>query len=748
MIKHTRKATPPLFDDQFVKDLKFHDLEFYAQPANHRSQKRRKTIESNIDIEYEIEEILTQEFHHKCAYCEQSFQHSKISKFNSRFRPNNFAMDMKGEVDAADHYFWLMYEWKNIYLSCTECSNHKSNYFPVEKNRATLKTKYNQLDKKEKRLIIDPAVDDPEKHFYYTENGSIESRTIEGNNSIEIFKLNRRRLITARKKAHLSLKKILTNPEKLKNYIQNELHKEKEFIGLKRYFIKNHIKFSNQKLSKKLLDQLNYKSFVAQEDLVEEVAEESNVPYATRGISLSGKSSKKASKPKPSPKRSSHSEFIKLEEIYIKNFKNITDVHIRFPSKEKLYTDIELSTKNLTKEHADWTFFLGENGSGKSSILQAITLCLAGEEKRNALNLNPADYLQYGKRKCTIELTTNMGNYKLSITPKTIKGTVEGCNTFVIAYGSTRLMTIDNFVPEQDHNQRIKIANLFNPTAGLVNARKWLLKLNERDFDQVAIVLKDVLNLSKKYNLKDEEGNIFRKDNEIYFKEPGKQEMALRSVSDGYKILIAMVCDICITIHTVFKSKTKHSLDYEHVYGIVLIDELGNHLHPRWKMRIVNALRHAFKRLQFVISSHEPLCLRGLVEDEVRVVEYQNNDVTVLDNLPDPSTYRVDQILTSPFFGLYSIVDPAEEKLFTEYYELLRKDESDRSPADVQTIKKLANQVREFNVMGNSLREELAYYAIDQYLANQKEEKLKWDDLKEKTKESVLNIWEENKAIL
>lgn len=38
--------------------------------------------------------------------------------------------------------------------------------------------------------------------------------------------------------------------------------------------------------------------------------------------------------------------------------------------------------------------------------------------------------------------------------------------------------------------------------------------------------------------------------------------------------------------------------------GIVLIDEIETHLHPRWKMQVVSALRRAMPQVQFIFTTH------------------------------------------------------------------------------------------------------------------------------------------------
>ncbi|WP_257161775.1 AAA family ATPase [Corynebacterium cystitidis] len=59
--------------------------------------------------------------------------------------------------------------------------------------------------------------------------------------------------------------------------------------------------------------------------------------------------------------------------------------------------------------------------------------------------------------------------------------------------------------------------------------------------------------------------------------------------------------------------------------GIVLIDEVDMHLHPKWQKRIVGQLREAFPRIQFILTSHSPQVIGSVPTAGIRVL--QNNHV-------------------------------------------------------------------------------------------------------------------------
>jgi len=55
--------------------------------------------------------------------------------------------------------------------------------------------------------------------------------------------------------------------------------------------------------------------------------------------------------------------------------------------------------------------------------------------------------------------------------------------------------------------------------------------------------------------------------------------------------------------------------------GVVLIDELDVHLHPRWQRRVATDLKTTFPAIQFVCTSHSPLVIGEVLPEEVRLLD-------------------------------------------------------------------------------------------------------------------------------
>lgn len=104
---------------------------------------------------------------------------------------------------------------------------------------------------------------------------------------------------------------------------------------------------------------------------------------------------------------------------------------------------------------------------------------------------------------------------------------------------------------------------------------------------------------------------------------------------------------------------------------------------------------------------------------------------------------RVDQILTSDFFGLKSTIDPETERLFDEYYAILALEEKDRSEEQKNRLLHLSQIIPRIKHLGDTEREELTYYVIDELLARKTREdgpKIK-KDLEAEALKRVESIW-------
>ena len=90
---------------------------------------------------------------------------------------------------------------------------------------------------------------------------------------------------------------------------------------------------------------------------------------------------------------------------------------------------------------------------------------------------------------------------------------------------------------------------------------------------------------------------------------PGRS-LPFSYLSDGFRSMLAMVADIavrCATLNPHLQDKAA-----EETPGVVLIDEVDLHLHPKWQRRVIGDLLRAFPKIQFVGTTHSPFVIQSL----------------------------------------------------------------------------------------------------------------------------------------
>lgn len=91
-----------------------------------------------------------------------------------------------------------------------------------------------------------------------------------------------------------------------------------------------------------------------------------------------------------------------------------------------------------------------------------------------------------------------------------------------------------------------------------------------------------------------------------------------QELSDGFHIFLALVADIAR--RAVMLNEIDGADAPDRVEGVVLIDEIDLHLHPRWQRVVLDGLRNAFPRLQFIVSTHSPQVLSSAENRQVRLI--------------------------------------------------------------------------------------------------------------------------------
>lgn len=128
--------------------------------------------------------------------------------------------------------------------------------------------------------------------------------------------------------------------------------------------------------------------------------------------------------------------------------------------------------------------------------------------------------------------------------------------------------------------------------------------------------------------------------------------------------------------------------------GIVLIDEIDLHLHPLWQTVIMDKLSAHFPNIQFIATAHSPLMVQAAIDANYAVLRETSAGVEIVSEPEDVEGWRVDQILTSELFGLTTTRGDKYNKLLQEQRKLAKK--ARRTTSEQKRLKQLTERLSRY----------------------------------------------------
>ena len=330
-----------------------------------------------------------------------------------------------------------------------------------------------------------------------------------------------------------------------------------------------------------------------------------------------------------------------------------------------------------------WTVILGNNGLGKTTLLRSIAvgLCdptsaaglisdLQGDWVRQGANENTGsisvtlfDPEREHEYHSEIDIVKKGGREQIKIEKNPMTSDL-GDDIFVCGYGAGR--GIQGTRDYRKYRTQDSVYTLFDYETSLQNPELTLRRLASRDSSLKEILrsIDEILMLTSPSTELDDSG--------ISIKGPWG-DVPFGSVGDGYRSTLTWVTDFlgwAMFHHG--KVLDRHSLR-----GIVLLDEIEQHLHPIWQRHIVRLLHEQFPKTQFIGTSHSPLCASGtadLKDEEYRLVVLDRanyNGTVEVNELASLRGFRADQVLTSTAFGLEETRNPSIETELHSFRNLL-----------------------------------------------------------------------------
>lgn len=288
----------------------------------------------------------------------------------------------------------------------------------------------------------------------------------------------------------------------------------------------------------------------------------------------------------------------------------------------------------------------GDNGEGKSTILRSIAMGLMDETSASALLRElPGDFVKKGNKKGYINIyLVDYGNeYEiqteirvLEVFEKVEQKLFKYINgkkieikkvddfpwdkIFVCGYGAG--VRTDGTLDYQHYTNVDAVYPLFKYDVSLQNPELAIRRIVDSAWDKgkdkkesnlfatetenfLMQLLSELLNLKQSERVK-----LSYKGIEVSTKKWGKIELG--SMGDGYIATTTWIMDLLSWWMLYLELiPRKNIYDNRVIKGIVFIDELEQHLHPRWQKVAIRTLREKFPKIQFIISTHSPLVISG-----------------------------------------------------------------------------------------------------------------------------------------
>ena len=359
----------------------------------------------------------------------------------------------------------------------------------------------------------------------------------------------------------------------------------------------------------------------------------------------------------------------------------------------RCFRETEISLQNPDCKNSlkfpNINLLLGNNGSGKSSVLRALALSTLSPvlERSSGLVLNRmvrnTGHITNGKLE-DAELTADLilheqdleGFSRKKTLPLEMKssikrfGSVEELHSetsvekipsgifedyspafLVVGYGVIRRVEENNtsydpkdFLTKSRRLRYSRVSDLFDNNYKLVPLPSWLPHLKSENVGRYTQAVHLIDHLTP--NDMEFEGEF--NEGEFWFNFRGVKT-PFGALSDGYKGFIGWIGDL---VYHIFLGcpKGKKLVDSR---GLVLIDEIDLLLHPEWQRTVISSLSEQLPNLQFVFTTHSPIVSSSVEKENVFVMEADTDGSAIIKQYSENIYgHTAEQVLRSSYFGL------------------------------------------------------------------------------------------------
>lgn len=330
---------------------------------------------------------------------------------------------------------------------------------------------------------------------------------------------------------------------------------------------------------------------------------------------------------------------MKINSLNLINFRNKERFDISFPT--------------------NFTVLIGDNGAGKTTILEAITKAFVPVLKNAKIDMSKRDLnlndIMFDKMATSVAITVKLNNQEYTFgNRKRVSPLVEFEKNDSVSYGGDRGDMADfkkvymeqlqnkrlplvlyygtdrviKSVPVRGHIKEFQVAdamqNCFDNAYYFRDFYDWFkteedIELRKMRFDKtyrnphLECIRQALERMITGYHDLRIELNPSRM---VMTNEKGA-DLRIEQLSGGYKAVLSVVADIAKRLSLAYPDSSA-PLNEE---AVILIDELDLHLHPKWQKTIIADLKRTFPNIQFIVSTHSPFIVQSVRANELYNIE-------------------------------------------------------------------------------------------------------------------------------
>lgn len=158
------------------------------------------------------------------------------------------------------------------------------------------------------------------------------------------------------------------------------------------------------------------------------------------------------------------------------------------------------------------------------------------------------------------------------------------------------------------------------------------------------------------------------------------QRLTVNQLSDGEKCLMAMIGDLARRL-AIANPVRKNPLEGD---GVILIDEIDLHLHPKWQRILIPRLREVFPNCQFLVSTHSPHVITHIQPEHLHLLKMEGGALEVV-AVAESYGKSVDRILED-IMGLETTRPDAVHHDLQQLHDLIQQGDLARAQTELAAL--------------------------------------------------------------